>query len=295
VAGVTASKPNSVYEKSLELIGCTSAQFRGSGFKTSLAAAALAWLFRAERPEEALVCAANNLESDTDTIATMAGALIGSYADGEPDWEIQDRPYIIAEARRLAHIAKGENQDSFSYPDLGRWTPPAKQTAPVGRFNDGLAIAGLGPVEVSGPSYEMGDAAWQWLALPFGQTVFAKRKSVLNDFIDPTQMPGPRQAAEASALASTRRASQAELFDRPLATAKGNVRPPEAPASTRLQESVSSLDFLTDSVIQREFDDVAIGRAFNRLLDETRSIESVVAFAAIIAKAKLAREKRRRA
>ncbi len=66
------------YVELLDALGCRSEEFRGSGFKTALAAAALAWICRGgTNPEAALVIAANELRSDTDTIGTMTGAILG--------------------------------------------------------------------------------------------------------------------------------------------------------------------------------------------------------------------------
>ena len=64
-------------------IGGMLVQYRGSGTKTAILAAALAWMFR-DNPHEAIVVGANLLGSDTDTIATMAGAILGAITDEDP-------------------------------------------------------------------------------------------------------------------------------------------------------------------------------------------------------------------
>ncbi len=89
---------------------------RGSGMLTALAAVALAWC--EPRPAEAMRIAANALGTDTDTIATMAGALLGLTADLGPPVEVLDADLFRSEARRLAQIAAGENPPSHAYPDL---------------------------------------------------------------------------------------------------------------------------------------------------------------------------------
>ncbi|MFZ2997362.1 ADP-ribosylglycohydrolase family protein [Sphingobium sp.] len=292
------------YRMLLERTGCLTQRFRGSGFKTALAAVALAWLYRDRSIEDALILAANELESDTDTIATMAGALMGCVRGSEPQWAVQDRDYIVQEARRLAAIASGRPQDSFAYPDLGHWSPPTRQTASVGLSDSGFALAGLGPLNPSGPDYAAGDALWQWFALPFGQTVLAKRRKVVNDRLDPSQLPGDRQRPVSARKPPTRPApvtppasasisakdSQANLFDQGVSQPARRHEPSEPAA----RAARSGLDYWTDVVIHNEFDDLTIGRVFNRLLEETGSADIAVAFAAIIAKAKLARGRRRR-
>ena len=138
------------YHELLDQLGCLTPKFRGSGFKTALAAVALAHLFRDKEIKKGLASAANELESDTDTIATMAGAILGAVSLQMPEWPIQDQEYIVLEARRLSAIARGQTQDSFTYPDLDHWNPPAKQNASIGCSDGQLAIAGLGKLVTQG-------------------------------------------------------------------------------------------------------------------------------------------------
>lgn len=189
------------YQVALEAIGCFDPKLRGSGVKTTLAAAALAWLTRNQGPYETLILGANVLGSDTDTIATMAGAVRGLIEEHPPTWPIQDRPYIEEEARRLAKIALGEVQDSFAYPDLARWAPPANQSDAVGRLADGLALIGLGAAVPQGEVFtSRSDGVWQWLTLSFGQTVLAKRRQSLRVDIRPELLPDKRRPARATEL-----------------------------------------------------------------------------------------------
>ena len=82
ILGILDRRPPNAYRELLDVLGCFIQQFRGSGFKTALAAAALALLHREDdNPEVALALAANELESDTDTIGTMAGAIVGCIAE----------------------------------------------------------------------------------------------------------------------------------------------------------------------------------------------------------------------
>ncbi|RYC28819.1 ADP-ribosylglycohydrolase family protein [Lichenibacterium minor] len=291
VRDILDGDPVKSYRAVLERIGCLEPHFRGSGLKTALAAAALAWLYRDRPIGEALALSANELESDTDTIATMAGAVLGCVHVSEPEWAIQDRDYITQEAMRLAAIADGRPQDSFAYPDLGRWTPPNRQTASVGLNGRGYALAGLGTLDPISPEYAAGDAIWQWFMLPFGQTILAKRRAVVKDNLSGSQLPGERQAPIPFRKAvSSSKESQATLFD----PGRKDAREPQRSSEALGHPPRSGLDYWTDVVINRDFDDLTIGRVFNRLLEETGSADTAVAFAAIIAKAKLARERRRR-
>ena len=150
---------------------------RGSGVLTALAALALTWC--EPRPAEALRIAANALGTDTDTIATMAGAMLGAGTEIAPPVEVLDADLFRAEARRLARVAVGESPPSHPYPDLLHWTPPRTRADALMRTNDGkLEVLGLGPGNrLDGEAVlGRGDFCWQWVRLEFGQTLLIKSR-----------------------------------------------------------------------------------------------------------------------
>jgi ADP-ribosylglycohydrolase len=290
--GVEVGGPS--YHQCLEQLGCLTSRFRGSGIKTALAAAILAHVYRNHSPSVALAVAANELESDTDTIATMAGALLGAVSNQPPEWPIQDREYIVGEAQRLAAIARGEPQDSFSYPDVGHWNPPTNQTESVGWCDGKLAIAGLGVLELLGEEYRSGDAIWQWSALPFGQSILAKRKANVKDKISTSQLPGPRRLARSIGETPNGRTAQSSLPLGDTLRGKENAREQlKASIQPSARASRDDIDAWTDAVIRSDFSDVELGHFLNRCIDLTGSVDAAVAFSAIVAKAKLARRRRR--
>ena len=247
---------------------------------------------REDVPEKALAQAANELDSDTDTIATMAGAILGSCAQRAPEWHIQDRDYIVYEASRLARIAAGQSCNSFAYPDLARWSPPANQLAAVGTVGDKVALVGLGSLEkIDETEYRSGDSVWQWYRLPFGQTVLVKRRVAL-PALSPDQMPGistRHDYAQAVKTSSPQSGQSSLLFEE-----SGIKLAKEPKQDARYLESENwSLDRATDYAIRANFAPEIVGTLFNHCLDETESIEQVVAFAAILGKAKLARRRKR--
>ena len=272
------------YRSALDTLGCNNSQYRGSGFKTALAAVYLAHIFRSEDPREAIILAANELESDTDTIATMAGAILGSTVSVAPDWEIQDRAYIVFEAERLASISLGCEEDSFSYPELGFWNPPSSQTASVAWRQERLAMAGLGLMEAENSEFRSGEFIWQWFRLEFGQSILAKRRADVKDFLSTSQLPGPRQKAKES---QKRDGSPDIKSDRISSHEAGGLTRPRR-AGRR-----NELDAWTDEIIQSDFDDVVLGRVMKNCIDQTLSIETALALAAIVAKARIARKRRR--
>lgn len=170
---VDASYPALLHE-----LGCMDVAERGSGTKTAVAAGSLAWLGRQE-PLKALEVAVNVLGSDTDSIATMAGALIGADRRVEElPPAVLDQRYILRDAGRLERISSGSEGATFEYPDLLRWKAPRSQLDAVGDFSGALAVAGLGEASaIEEPVIRDGDAhGWQWMTLRFGQTLIAKRR-----------------------------------------------------------------------------------------------------------------------
>lgn len=152
---------------------------RGSGMLTAVAATALAWC--EPRPAEAMRIAANEVGTDTDTIATMAGAIVGAAADADPPVEVIDADLFRSEADRLATIAAGGySPPSHQYPDLLRWSAPASRAdALVSSKNGHLKVCGLGIVsEEEGEPIKSANAGflWQWIRLEYGQTLLIKRR-----------------------------------------------------------------------------------------------------------------------
>ena len=299
--------PEKAYHRILSHLGCLEPRYRGSGLKTALAAVALSQLFSPEKIERCLTTAANELDSDTDTIATMAGAILGSASDHEPNWPIQDRGYIVDEARRLSLIARGEMQESFAYPDLNGWTPPTKQNAGVGRIDGKLAVAGLGRATPASKEYSTRLGSWQWLRLSFGQTVLAKKRKGEEPAMPETQLPIERKnglsrtagrrertriASHQTSLPFAGRTEKAVLptlpDDIPAPVLSEKQRENDEPSET------NTVDAWTNEVIHSGFDEIVLGRTFNRCIDQSQSVEAAVGFAAIVAKAKLARQRRKK-
>ena len=285
------------YRDLLRRIGCLTNKYRGSGYKTALAALALSLLHSPETVANALIQAANELDSDTDTIATMTGALLGILAKHEPRWKIQDIEYLKSEAKRMADIASGATAHSFPYPDITLWKPPANQSDAVAMWEGTLALTGFGKLEPQSHEYASGTAVWQWFRLPFGQSILAKRRKTVQSFVNANQMPhepSPPDFKSEEIMnneANDRFAfSKSEQQNRD----RGNEN---ARRKTVTHEKFPSLDEAARVVIDSDFDDATIGRAINQCIDDsinqTHGIERVIDLSAIIAKERIARIKQK--
>lgn len=298
ISKLVVTSSSECYHEILDRLGCLNNKFRGSGIKTTLAASALAYMYKDLSIKEALLCSANELESDTDTIATMCGAMLGAVCDTQPDWAIQDKDYIIADALRLMNMGNGDTQyQPFNYPDIGNWTPPVNQIDVVGLHKNNIAMMGLGELKpVNDEKYHANNAVWQWFSLPFGQTILIKRRDKIKLELTSEQLPKGTKNEFSSfdksslkpTVTSEEKVSKTQ-YTLPLNNYDTHIRE----ARIEKNNEKDPLDQATDDVINSNFDDLTLGRLLNACIDSTQSIQIAVSFTAIIAKAKIVRQRRK--
>lgn len=267
------------YAAIVKRIDGMSNQYRGSGTKTAILAVVLAWMFKST-PSKAIEVGANLLGSDTDTIATMTGAIIGAICDTDPPGEICDKSYIEEEALRLNTISNGHKAKSFSYPDLLKWDVSPVQLDFVKTEGDRLVVSGLGYAEALGRPYtQKGQeaAAWQWLELQTGQRILAKRR-LKPDSISSTHLPPQMEKRQTGTRYA--RSNQASLFD----LGRNNEVQPTPP-----KKQLLTLDQATRQAINSGFDPLVIGRMLLEFSEREDGVEMAIGFSAIIAKARRAR------
>ena len=181
------------YASVAKRVGGLDPKTRGSATLTALLALWAAWQAQSD-PQTGLVATANVLGSDTDTISTMAGALLGAVNIGPPPGRVADQEYIVEEARRCLAVARGEPVEDFAHPDVVHWTPPRTLADAVGVVENRVAVAGLGGASERSELFEAGQRGkdgWQWLALDFGQSVLIKRRRELRSLPEGA-LPHPR-------------------------------------------------------------------------------------------------------
>lgn len=305
------------YAAAAKSVGALEPASRGSGTVTTLLAASLAWNFR-DDPREALLSAANLVGSDTDTISTMAGALLGVVAENPPPTPVLDGPVFLNESARLFGISMGRIRDSFRYPDLFSWDLPRAQADFVGRLNGGkdLALAGLGVLRPVGKPVTSGDTTqfvWQWMRLGFGQHVLVKRRPEPSR-LPVSLLPSPSRPIRESTSKLPRSPSQERLVDidanstqqpsRGLGTAsrRGQDGRDTSKATPRKRQPTSrtatptepGLNEAVDKALASELDPFVVGRLLLDLARDSGGLDRVVAFAAVVGKAVQARVERAR-
>lgn len=172
----SAGSPVQRYEQFAKKINAVGSKEIGSGVKTSLLAQVAAYLFREEDPLLCIKTVSGLLHSDTDTIATMTGALIGTFVKEEPPYPIQDYNYIKSEADRLAQISQKEKPASFFYPSVVSWKSARSPLDQVSAINKIYYLNGLGKLEFGSEKYCNKTTVWSWGKLPFEQTVLTKMR-----------------------------------------------------------------------------------------------------------------------
>jgi ADP-ribosylglycohydrolase len=205
-----------LYDAAIEALELRSSSSRGSGTTTVAASILLAW-FANSNPELVGMTSALALDTDTDTIGSMAAAIAGAANPSELKLPLLDVDYLKAESRRLAGLSLDQKADDFPYPDVARWQPPRNQLEVVGLTSGGPAIAGLGPIVWTGEHYESGEEVWSWAGTPWGQSVLIKHRRQLPD-LPSTRLPrhtdvarGPVPSSDASTVVRPGRLSDQEV------------------------------------------------------------------------------------
>jgi ADP-ribosylglycohydrolase len=276
---VNGDRSDQNYARFVDALGGRKEDQRGSGTKTAIIAAALSFLYQDDYPLMALQAAANLLSSDTDTIATMAGAILGCLVTQPPNEDVLDCEYIRTEATRLYKIGRSHSVDSFSYPDLGKWQPPTVQLDAVGVVGDRYAVAGLGFAEAKDGEYgnQNKDATvWQWLELEFGQSVLVKRR------VPPRPMPLHNLPIKYMTKHPADLKQRPEL--RSSNYAKDNIDINEKHSAYN-----GTVHKLTNDAIESGFNEELIGKHLLSLATHPDGIEKAIAYASIIIKARMAR------
>jgi len=275
------------YAYVVEFLGATDEASRGSGIKTTILAAYLAAVF-SDDPIAGLTACANVIGSDTDTIGTMAGALLGSIVGVEPPQRVQDYDYLIREADRMASVREGGCPTTHAYPDLLSWSPPASSIDAIATDGTRLILRGFGVVSgVGRPLEQKGSPpiVWQECTTDFGQTMIIKRRKEPGGV---TEKDLPRRMRfEKNDARTVQRASVPQV-------GVGHASHPSGAGDVRehVNADTVSVDDASDAVIRSGFDPVLIGRSMLALAEQDNGVDKVIGFAAIVAKAKCYRMRR---
>ena len=237
---------------------------RGSGMLTAVAAAALAWC--EPQAGAAMRIATNELGTDTDTIATMSGAIIGATLEMDPPVEVLDADLIRRDAARLADIASDRDPANHPYPDLLHWPVPRTRSDALARAKDGgLIVLGLGRATKLKDEPELASHGfrWRWVRLEFGQTLLVKGRADLQT-IDDERLPVSESGCEIprTPVEESRSGRPSQDHRETIGTISGEQREHgESP-----EPGTHDIQAVVAYVHEHIHDDKAIGRALRRVV-----------------------------
>ena len=274
------------YPQLVKQLRCLEKDSVGSAVKTALLAAHLSYVF-SDQPYEALVEAVNILGSDTDTISTMAGAILGAVAKTDPPETVADAEYFEKEAERLYELSQGHATTSYDYPDLLYWQPPKSQLDTLGYHEGKWLVQGLGEANPVGNPIERGgrySIVWQWFKLKFGQSVLLKRRKVVKS-IPKSSVPIKPEPAGVRSRQGGRAAPIAEPVRDKSLLAQPKLWDGDKPIIHREKREIT-IDMATDLCARSGWKADSIGTMLLKLAEQEDGIEKAIAFAAIVAKSR---------
>ncbi len=272
------------YASIVDRLGLRDPARRGDGTLTAIAAVGLTWC--ETQPEQALSIAANAIGTDTDTIATMAGAILGTVADQEPPVEVLDVDLFRSEADRLADIASGRTPPNHRYPDLLHWSAPeGRADTLVSVDGGGLHVRGLGHAKAESEPIlsPQGKFSWQWVKLEIGQTLLIKRRDKLQEAVEndrglsPTQSFGQTQPkGGTSKRTAVDRPSRAQAHS-------GDIVPFQTTLTDRPTASQLDADLkaMIDHLEKHNYEDKVVGQALRRVVNRCTPGQ-IAAFLAVL-------------
>lgn len=280
---------SSYYEQIVTNVGAADPLKRGMGTLTAILALAIAYL-KKDEPLQALLTTANCLGTDTDTIATMAGAILGAVNADSSSLEIQDQSLIREEANKLVDINEGKKTRKFQYPSLLTWQPPARITDAVCKMDDEYLMPGLGLISFEEKITPSNTNTWHWGKLTMGQTVLVKLPNELPEYrieeMDVPLRPYVNTVTETGRKQMKNNNQQFSLLSEPHNSSKQETI---YPTNGEVLDANSAFNLARES----RFDANVIGELIIQLSsNKNYAAESSASFAALISKALIERKKK---
>ncbi|HIF9165727.1 TPA: ADP-ribosylglycohydrolase family protein [Photobacterium damselae] len=260
-------------------------ELRGSGTKTALIASLLTLKLSDIHIQNIMLEVVNHLDTDTDTIATMFGALAGIISNDLPPEEVQDQSYIQTDAERLYWLSQGKEVEGFVYPNLTQWTPERSAISNVRLESNILKLNGFGAVTPKRNPFngKQKNFSYQWVDVTsqgFQVLLKIKRQDVqINVFND-----------NSIEVQGNHRRNNEENNNIPCAPQQQSLMFESHEDAPKTSENIDSL---TKEAIKSQFNPTIIGEHILLLSQKDElAIESVISYSSIVAKAKISRDQK---
>ncbi|WP_148300820.1 ADP-ribosylglycohydrolase family protein [Shewanella marina] len=272
------------YKSLVDILDLKNVQIRGSGTLTAIAATAAASI--EEDLTTLLVSIVNVLGTDTDSIATMVGAIRGIVDDSVPPQDVQDQLYIINDAQRLYRISINNESNNYKYPDIMHWKVASSTLDYVVNCEGQLVFPPFGVViEQSEPfssnNTESYNYCYQWVSSSIGQSFLVKKRN--REAIKSVEMHQSISVVQPKAK-EKKTIPQLEID---LSVNKG-----AQDLTEQTNQRILDIDSLTADAIAGNFDPKMIGLHLIDISHSDLGVNGAVAYSAIISKAISARQKR---
>lgn len=280
-------------------LGCFDKKTRGSGTKTALMAAYASYIF-GDNTYDGIVTIVNSLGTDTDTIATMAGAIMGVIAKKDPPEEVMDQVYLNEEAERLYNISEGKKTSSYAYPDLLYWQASSSQIKALGKDGNKWTLQGMGelvPIDSEYLNKDKNPTIWQWFRLHFGQTVLLKRSKYVGPISE--KLLPIKQRAQVGPLVDVKISNIESKQQKKVPEVESVGQALKQPSlwdnyqyTDNMEEKEITVENAADLVVKNRFKVNVIGLLLLKLAAQENGEEKSMLFAKLIARARIARIKR---
>ncbi|WP_318518960.1 ADP-ribosylglycohydrolase family protein [Photobacterium leiognathi] len=276
--------PDKSYDNLVNILDLKNTQIRGSGTLTAVAATAAALI--KDDLMTLLVSMVNALGTDTDSIATMVGAIRGIVDNSPPPQNVQDQAYIINDAERLFRISIKTESNNYQYPDIIKWKLAPSTLDYVVNCEGELVFPPFGVVtEQSEPfssnNTESYDYCYQWVSSKIGQSFLVKKRNI--DAIKSVEMHQAINVVK-PIIKNQDQKPQLEIDLLGNHEVKG--------LAAQSEQRTIDIDILTSEAIASNFDPKVIGTHLIDISHSDLGVNGAIAYSAIISKALSARKKR---
>lgn len=289
------------YKNLAKILNLHNEKTRGSGTLTAIAASAALLLIDSQTAPSIFKDVVNELWTDTDSIATMLGAMIGILIEERPPETLQDEAYLIQDAKRLYAISQKKCDLDFKYPSPMTWKSPVSLVDYITESEGHLIMAPFGKIVAHSEEYPTRNNKtltiyYQWVTSCFGSSFLIKRRELSNIKATPFKLlqnniaesPLTKQL-EIVELPSQEKNDSSDINISQVKNIDSKMTSSTSPKPELAIEI--DIDQLTNIAIKAGFTPQIIGEHIISIANSELGTNGVIAYSAIISKAIVVRKR----
>ncbi len=289
------------YKSLAKILNLHHEKTRGSGTLTAIAASASLLLMNIQSAHSIFKDVVNELWTDTDSIASMLGAMAGILIEERPPETLQDEAYLIEDAKRLYAISQNTCNSDFEYPSSMTWKSPVSLVDYITESEGDLVMIPFGKIDPFSEEYRTRNnkvltSYYQWVTSCFGPSFLIKRRELSDIKATPikllqnttTKAPSNKQL-EIGELSNQEKGDSSDIG----ASQEKNIDNRSAPSFLQKPDLTIKIDIdqLTSIAIKEGFNPKIIGEHIISIANSELATNGVVAYSAIISKAIVVRKR----